>query len=918
MFSHRNLCRQTSGYSNRRPMAIACGCVVVALAGYLATCGLAWSLHFHPDEQRVAKWIDQVRDEGYITDRAYPSGWFELFRVRLALEKAQCKILRPWQKHFVQNGKVDVVAHNSFSQVQSLPDERAFHAIQDGRDFNAWLYVFSALFLFAACLEVGQRPLAAFVSSLYFFASAAPIEFLHYCETDEGLVVSIAFFAWISARAIRKRSWWLVIFAGAAAGFATACKFTLFPLVLWCILAPVAILWEAGTPPRRRTNCLLGLVLAALVAAALGYAMGTPALRLAPDWYITALGKAAESTYAEINKNLGGVHSAWGADVHRLVSLGHELRDIGILPIAWAVFAWCFWFSRPFRRQALGLPVIMPLFIPFLVFCCPFVRRQETLPLPILFAMGAGLPLEWLLRADEKWNPKSLPHIAAVAAAGVLGVSALVAGAFRAGGMASCFMFRDTRAEVQNWLHDSVPHNAPIAFDAYVGESARGVDCRAIHLEGLPYWWEGRTNLLDRGVSSNYYIENVGFAGRLPIRDLRTGRLRPRVVKSLENFHASTFPLRSWSVSEDIIRPTFGQPHVRLLALEKPTTNSLDIPIGYCRPMRLLGKGAHLYDAEGVNGLGAARAVLTVGRRTTIHVNLDNGPRWLVTRMLAGNAQTRIVRDALFVPRESLLSSGSAVAATLYPSPWERLCSHGAAYSTTKCRAKGDDHAASCWTYIAATVAEAARELRAVGDPKGALAILNGSEPLDAEACVEAFLAASEAGVSPKDEWRDAARKALAACDGLSSSNALLEHRAVTLCGTPVEILGDFARVRLSPQPLTPGLKLPVYLPRGHYELSVVLSPEFTPENVAPRLFAEQNSDFQLERDEDGRSFMRTSLTIKRGQILQVMGKDGDSVDMISGNSHHIPVTAEIEISWSPLSQTLAVADTLRTALDKK
>ena len=234
-----------------------------------------------------------------------------------------------------------------------------------------------------------------------------------------------------------------------------------------------------------------------------------------------------------------------------------------------------------------------------------------------------------------------------------------------------------------------------------------------------------------------------------------------------------------------------------------------------------------------------------------------------------------------------------------------------------KCRMRGDDQAVLCGSFLANTAAEAARELRAGGNPGEALAILRDAEPLDAEACVEAFLASVEASVKPKDEWTEAARKALAACDGLVSSNTAAEHRPVTLCGTPAEILTDFARLRLGSQLIAPGLTLPVYLPPGHYDLSFALSPQFSPENVMPRLFAAQNADFTFAQNDAGTHVFRASLEIRKGQMLQIMGRIGDSFSMMSGNPAHIPITAEVEISWSPLSQTLSVADTLRTALGK-
>ena len=76
-----------AGGRRKRGLGWAFGVVLLLLAVYLGTSGLYWSWYFHPDESRVARWIDHTKDYGYIQDRAYPSGWFELFRIRFWFEK---------------------------------------------------------------------------------------------------------------------------------------------------------------------------------------------------------------------------------------------------------------------------------------------------------------------------------------------------------------------------------------------------------------------------------------------------------------------------------------------------------------------------------------------------------------------------------------------------------------------------------------------------------------------------------------------------------------------------------------------------------------------------------------------------------------------------------------------------------------
>ena len=905
-----------TGQKRRVTLGWLLGGLIVLISAYLATAGIVWSDHYHPDEATIAKWIDQVRDEGYITDRAYPSGWFVLFQTRFWLERNAADIVRRWRRHTIQNGKVDALDQGSFHRtaIRDVKD-RVDHSIQDGRDFNAWLYVFAALFLYLACLETGQRPAIAFASTLFFTASFGPLEFLHYCETDEALVVSLAFCAWISARAVRKRSVWLILAFGFAAGFAITCKYTLFPLLLLCFTLPFAAFWKTGEMRRRDIALLAVLSVGALAAAAGGYVFGTPALRLAPEWYFETFRGVAKGTYAEIEFNLGGHSSFWSASLFRLVYLWFILLEIGFLTIAWAFFSWSFWFRGDFRRQAFGLPVLLPVFFPFFVFCCPFVRRQETLPLAILFALGGALPLEWALRNKGDLPVAGWKRRFGVAAGAVFGLAALIAGGFRASRTVSCFTLRDTRAEAQNWLHDTVPAAEPIGFDTYVGQSARGVDCIAIHMGGLPYFWEGPPGPQTNGLLARYFVENINFTGRLPIRDLRTGRITETVRKRCENYRSSTLPLRTWTISRDAVPPIFGQPRMRLVAFEQPSANGVDIPIGYSRPLRLQGKGSHLYDADGVAGLGATRAVHTVGKRVSVHVNFDNGPRWLVTRQLSGDDTVRIVREGLFVPRESKLQPGGTVVASLRPNPWERLCAHAAAYSTTRFRMRGDDQSNMCATYLATSVAEAARELRAGGDPAGAVALLRNAGPLTDEARVEAFLAASEAHVPPEAEWEASARKALAACEALPLQNGTADRTSVMLCGVPIGILSDFSRVRTRSQLFVPGQVLPVFLPPGRYVVTLDLSSQFTSRQVPARLFKSQVSDFELTRDALGKECLRAVLDIRKGQLLRVMGSKAELAAAAAGVFPYTPFTGELEISWSPMERTLAVAEELRAAL---
>lgn len=897
----------TARGSGRR-LAVAFGLLAVALAGWIATAGTAWSLHFHTDEPLIARWIDQVRDSGFVTDRAYPGGWFELFRVRIWLEEAResdavGKLARIWKNHRLQDGRVDAVSIRSLGNPPA-PDPEASragrrHEIQDGRDFNAWLYVLTVLFLYAACLEAGFHPAAAFVSALFFLASAGPLQFVRYCQTDAGLLVSMAFFAWMAARGLRKRSPWPVVAAGFAAGFAVACKFTLFPLLLWCAAGPAAaIVRGKGESRSRRFARMAALAVTALLAAGAGYVAGTPALRLSPAWYLEALRHASEQTYAEIELNLGGVSGWRGATVLRCASMVQGLASMGALPLLWGAFSWGFWFTRRFRRQLAGIPWLLPLYFPFLACCCPFVRPQELLPLTVIFSMGAGLPFGWCVRNWGKWRtPGRVAAVAALAS----GTAAFVAQGADAAGMLSCFRMRDTRAEAQNWLADAMPGETPVAFDSYVWHCARGVPCTGIPFFGLPFRWNGTPPAVPDGRICRYYVEYPGFEGRLPVRSPATGRLLPRVRDSLSAYEEAVFPVRTWSVSRGTPTAPQVQPPVRLVSFDKPAADAFDVPIGHARPVRVLPDGLQLYDAGGAAGPGAFRAVHTVGKRSRVHLDANGPPRWLVTRMLEGGEEVGISREGLFAPERSVLPAGGAVAAVLSPGLPERLAARTTARSVSKCRMRGDDQRVFCASWLVPTAAEAARELRLAGDPAGALALLRAAGVPDAVARAEAFLAAAAAGVEPESVWTDAARSALEAADRLSAEREALGRTGATLCGVPLGVLDDFARVRTGIQPLLPGGRMPVWLPPGRYELALVLR---RGSEIPARLFEGQAEDF-AGGETDGRTVLRAPLDIAAGGFLRI-AEDAECGGKAAG---------EAEISWSPVDRTLESAETLRAAL---
>jgi len=413
------------------------------------------------------------------------------------------------------------------------------------------------------------------------------------------------------------------------------------------------------------------------------------------------------------------------------------------------------------------------------------------------------------------------------------------------------------------------------------------------------------------GVKSHYYVENTSFEARLPIHDPKTGALYPSVRQSLAAYESAILLLREWAVAPGTPIPTFGQPRIRLVAFERPAPDALDVPIGHERPIRVLLPGVHLYDAAGIPSLGPRRALRSVGKRSTVHLDLSDGPRWLVTMMVEGDSPVQVVREDLFTPRSEFLPVGGAVAAKLSPTLWERVCARASAYSSMRCRIRGDDQVAFCATFLAASPAEAARVLRLSGNPVGALGILGRETSLDAEARVEAFLSAVAAGRPVKPEWREAAREALSAADRLAALPESHGRTDAALCGVPVGIVEDFARIRTERVDVVPGGALPVWLPPGRYDLALTL-PGDAPRSLPARLFEAQTADFAVSASPGGGWDYSAPLDLSRPELLRALSGSDPEDPLFT------PFEAVAEITWSPVEHTLDAARTLRNAVENE
>ena len=641
----------------------------------------------------------------------------------------------------------------------------------------------------------------------------------------------------------------------------------------------------------------VSLSFASLALAGVGYAAGTPALVADGAWYAESLRLAKEGTYAEIIANLGGTYSAIGAIGIRAGHLVRHVARLGVLPLAWGAFAWTFWLRAPFRRQFAGVPLFLPFFLPFAALGLPFVRFQETLPVSILLALGAGLPLEWWLRRSAQSPAPERRLRLAVRVCAVLAVAALLSGASRAVEMASCFQARDNRVGVQNWLRSAVPTGTRVGFDRYVGQTARDVRCVPVPRPSMA--WMPRS-LRGKGFPL-YYVENIGFEGRLPIRDRFTGRLVPEAIANRKAWRRDTFEIARWSLPAGIERPTFGQPDVRLVTTLLPDPAAKDVPISFPRPILPSAGGGSLYDYSEAEGLGAFRALSVIGRRGTLRVAPGTGHA-AVVRMLDGPGAARVEAEGPIHPSSAILHEGAAAAMEWSPGFLRRILSFRRAYPGARIRMRGNDQVQRLVAFFAPP-ADVARELREGGDPAAALAFLESRGVPDRACGVEAFLCCRVLSREPRPEWVDVARSAADAIRALVAETAAGgDGSGFLLRGVPLRVAEDFSRLRTLQVALWPGWEIPVWLPPGRYRVSFVPPRDRTSDTLPPRIFEGQVGAFEASVEPSGRLRLSCEVEMGRAGFPKFVDEEFE------------PLATIVEIAWDPVLFVAAAAAPLLDA----
>lgn len=374
--------------------------------------GGRWSAMLHPDEAKVAGWTRQAFENGYVTDRVYPGGWFQLARARTGLARSLGRAADKADAWRSQDGAVVAVIGPSFwPRDRAAGNSGAEFAIQTWRDFDALLAAAAALAVFLCARTLGAGRTAAAFGAAVFAAQPLVVEHAHYCETDMALVAFFAAACWLFSRFLRSPSPSGAAPALAMAGFAVSCKYTLVPLAAWI---PAAA-WLLAARRKRRAAAFAAFLAAGAAAFAAGFLFGTPALVFDPAWFRESAADISARTYAETVGILGPFAKTWwGGPALRLGSFARSSAALGWgfwLPAAAGAAAWARG-AMP-RRMALGVPLFAALFLPWTLFGLPWFRAQELPPIVVAASVASALSFDAALSPLRR--PAAAPRAAAAA-----------------------------------------------------------------------------------------------------------------------------------------------------------------------------------------------------------------------------------------------------------------------------------------------------------------------------------------------------------------------------------------------------------------------------------------------------------------------------------------------------------------------
>ena len=772
--------------------------------------GIQWA-YLNPDERKIAGWLQETAKQPYITDRAYPGGFFELYRPIRAVENALARVsenITTWQQ---QNPS-------------AVADKGGSSSLLRVRHLNASFIALSCLFVFFMAKRMFHSLASHGVSAVSTFAAALTafiygtspflVEHAHYGETEGAMALMGALTLMLLTYALTSLKAWQLLLASVSLGFAIGCKYTLLPIIM---ILPACVL-VFGRCRRFRFGKTVFFLMVTLVLAVAGFALATPALYHDFSFFVSSMKETSLATYNEMHGLLGRMAEAPGAArLFKTQCFSTEAAKLGLFWWVWFVLALPFWLAPRVRRYAVVLPLFGLCFALYVVFAFPWFRNQEFIPLLPLLAVTTVLPF-----AFADFRMLASPRAKILTALSFVAMCWIAASNFMDGAkMSSAFAGAESKTEMGRWLYTSAPNDVKFGFEKYAsreGGFPPVTDCSIQKVE---------VNALDAFKLQNidYVVRSANYLTRGTV-DPRTGRLYDDLAANLVAFTNQAVLLKSWKLPQTDQRPIFSQTDLELWYANTRTGNETDAGNLHAlidQPFAInWGRYTHTAFGDGY-AIGPQQAVQITGKTTDVYFRSESDTTWYgvafypFSRTGAGDASVFAQwRTAGTEPHKAELPYRGAALFSIRPSSPFSL------FPRERIKLKGNDQTAICLLMPYADPVPASHLLRTMGNPKAALDLLSGlsAEKLGKTGAVEAFLASCASGVEPKPDWRQAAIQA-ASVDKISG-----------VSGIPLDVLQDFSRMRLKEIQLgvhgdivenakkaTMEAELPILLMPGQYTL---------------------------------------------------------------------------------------------------
>ncbi|MFO7534888.1 MAG: glycosyltransferase family 39 protein [Kiritimatiellia bacterium] len=477
----------------------------------------------HPDEPTIGRWLATHADQGELTERLYPGGFFAL----AAPVRRAALAWRGWcAERAFQAGAVDRVTV-------------AWDDIRFARLFNVGFSLMTILCLFFFVFRLTENRLVALAAAAFVTFNPAHVEHSHYAETDIAMLFTLSLTLLLWTHALFTGRARFLLLGALAAGLAAGTKFTLVLLLVPLLAMPFAS--RDRDSCRRslgRTFTLLGL---ALFLFLLALAWTNPIV-WDPPRFMGGLRKQSEGLLAEMRLALGGAGQTPGQlALWRLRLLQKQAAELGPLFLFPAVLGLLIIPDSPRLRKAWPLLLLIPLsFLGMHLLASPFVRKQEFLAYLPFLALFAALPLSL-----PPGNRLLRPFLQGTAALVVL--AALLGNVFDTRRVSGLFGWKDPRLMARDWNALHAPDDKTAAYERSAAPAADGSFASLIPLRHVADLREG-VALLDR-LPADYLLRDTFARGR-GLTDPFTGQFRPRHAPLWTNFLARSQSIMAWEPSE--------------------------------------------------------------------------------------------------------------------------------------------------------------------------------------------------------------------------------------------------------------------------------------------------------------------------------------------------------------------------------